>query len=284
MAPDFYMARSDSVLLAIGGGDITASKDILDEIFGYLDKRDDAHMVIMTIATSEAEEAAKKYNGIFRRRSVSHVSRVDVDDREDAFATASVDKISRADAIFFTGGDQNLIPALLGGTPLHHAINERLDAGIMLIGTSAGAAMMSGSMISGGESKTAPRVGAVKIAPGMNFVPNTIIDTHFSERGRHGRLLTAVAHDPQLLGIGLDESTGILIQGKEMRMVGAGSVTLIDGSRMTYSNLAYRREDDPIAMFHTAVHILPAGYSYSFAERLPRAPKSNSAGEQKLAA
>ena len=269
------MARSESIYLAIGGGDISGSKDILDEIFAYLGKRRDPRIVIMTVATNIRGRASDKYNSIFRRDGVSHVGIVDIWERKDAFNKASLKKIEQADAIFFTGGDQKNITGLMGGSPMDEAMRERIEAGVMIAGTSAGAAMMSGSMIVGGDSADTPCVGCVELAPGMGLIGSTIIDTHFSQRGRHGRLLTAVAHHPHLVGIGLDENTAIRVTGSEFKVLGEGSVTVIDASKTRYSDLALKQEDEPIAMFDVCMHLLPREHSYDLANRQPTPTPNN---------
>lgn len=272
------MARSETIFLAIGGGDISEAPDILDEIFGYMQKRGgDARMVVMTVATNEEEEAKKRYEAMFRRRGVRHVEMVNISERTDAFNETSVKKVANADALFFTGGDQQYVTALMGGSPVDLAMKEKINEGILLAGTSAGAAMMSGSMVVGGEGGTAPRVGGVELAPGMNLIPDTIIDTHFSQRARHGRLLTAIAHDPQLLGLGIDERTAIRLQGKDFRVLGNGSVTVMDGRKVTHTDLVDKREERPVGILNVALHVLPADYSFDIQARIPKAPSARAA-------
>jgi cyanophycinase len=266
------MARSETIFLAIGGGNIAAAEDILDEIFGYLGKVNDPRMVVMTVATGQEQEAIEKYDALFRRRGVRHVETVNISERAEAFDSASVKKIERANAIFFTGGDQQKVTALMGGSPVDLAMKRRIQDGILLVGTSAGAAMMSMAMITGGEGSEAPRVGGVELAPGMNLITDTIIDTHFSQRGRHGRLLTAIAHDPQLLGLGIDEKTAMMLQGKKFRVIGLGSVTTVDGRKVSHTDLVERRKGDPVGILNVCVHVLPAGYSFDVVSREPQPP------------
>jgi cyanophycinase len=197
---------------------------------------------------------------------------VNISTRADSFNKASLNKIGRADLIYFTGGDQLNVTSLFGGSPLHNLLEERIRNGVAIGGTSAGAAMMSGSMIITGRSDTGPKKGCVDIAPGLDLISDTIIDTHFSERGRYGRLLTAVAHHPQILGIGLDERTGIVVKGTQFRVVGEGSVIVVDGGNMTHDDLVYQRELNPIAMFDIRLHALASGYTFDMGTREPRAP------------
>lgn len=266
------MGKSDSTLIAIGGGEFSETSDILEEFLGLLKNKSDARIVVMTIATNQPEDAARKYNSLFRARGIKHVNTVDVDERDDAFKESALKKIRDADALFFTGGDQLNVTSLLGGTPLHNVIHERYTEGFVIAGTSAGAMMMSNSMITEGRNDVAPRVSAIKIAPGMDLIGETIIDTHFSQRGRHGRLLTAIAHYPQDLGIGIDEKTAICVTGNEFKVLGDGVVTVMDGNQMHHSNLAYRHDNEPLGLFGVCTHILPAGYKYDLKKREPISP------------
>ena len=249
------------------------STEVLEQVTKYFSGRPSARLVVMTVATADSEGAANKYNALFRGLGIKHVDVVDVSQREDAFAEASIKKIDSADAIFFTGGDQLNITSLMGGSPLHNRLYERLQEGILIVGTSAGAAMMSTSMIISGKSDAPPKVGGVEIAPGMDLVRDSIIDSHFSQRGRHGRLLTAIAHYPQALGIGIDERTAIMMQNGEFKVIGEGTVTVMDGSRMRHTDLPYRKDDETVGMFGVTVHVLPSGYSFNVKERRPEAPK-----------
>ena len=266
------MSKSDSTLIAIGGGEFSETSDILEEFLGLLKNKSDARIVVMTVATDEPEASAQKYNSLFRGQGIKHVNIVDVAQRDDTFNNSVLKKIRDADALFFTGGDQLNVTSLLGGSPLHDLIHERYREGFIIAGTSAGAMMMSNSMITEGRNDIAPRVGCLKIAPGMDLIGETIIDTHFSQRGRHGRLLTALAHYPQDLGIGIDEKTAICVEGDEFKVLGEGVVTVMDGSQMRHSNLAYRRNSEPLGLFGVCTHILPAGYKYNLKKREPISP------------
>jgi cyanophycinase len=267
------MAKGSSKLIAVGGGEMREATEVLEQLKRYLSGKSDPRVTVMTVATSDAKGAASKYNSLFRSLGIKHVDVADVSQREDAFAEASLKKIDSADAIFFTGGDQLNITSLMGGTPLHNRIYERLQEGVLIIGTSAGAAMMSSSMIVSGKSDSPPAVGGVEIAPGMDMIPETIIDSHFSQRGRHGRLLTAIAHYPQVLGIGIDERTAIMTQNGKFTVIGEGTVTVMDGSHMRHTDLPYRKDAEALGMFGVQVHVLPSGYSFDVKARTPIAPE-----------
>jgi cyanophycinase len=267
------MSKGKSKLIAVGGGEMSESVEVLDQIIRHMHGKPDARMAVMTIATSDSEGAADKYNALFRSIGIKHVDIVNVSQREDAFAGSSLKKISAAEGIFFTGGDQLNITSLMGGSPLHNSLYNRLQEGVMIVGTSAGAAMMSSSMIISGKSDSPPRVGGVEIAPGMDLVKDSIIDSHFSQRGRHGRLLTAIAHYPQALGIGIDERTAIMMQNGEFKVIGEGTVTVMDGSQMRHTDLPYRKDDETVGMFGVTVHVLPSAYRFNIKERKPEAPE-----------
>ena len=264
------MARSDSIFIAIGGGD--SHPDILETFFDALKSKSEASVVVMTVASSEVKGMTADYNGMFRKRNVKHVSMIDIFSREDAHDPASLKKIENADAIYFTGGDQLNITSLFGGSPLDNLLHEKVRTGAVIAGTSAGAAMMASSMIKNGDGDRSPWVGAVETSSGLDLIENTVIDTHFAERGRYGRLLTALAHHPHILCIGLDESTAIVVKGKKFKVVGKGSVTVMCGAWMSHVDLVYRAEGEPISIFDIRVHILAPGYSYDMKTRAPKAP------------
>jgi cyanophycinase len=267
------MSKSHTVLLAIGGGEFAEATDVLNEFLELLKDKPDPQVTVMTVATDEPESAAAKYNNLFRRCGIKHVSVIDVSIRDDAFNERALSTIEKTDALFFTGGDQLNVTSLMGGSPLHNLIHDRVKDGEFIIaGTSAGAAMMSNSMIISGRSDSPPQVGGIEIAPGMDFFKGTIIDTHFTQRGRHGRLLTAIAHYPQDLGIGIDERTAILINNGEFRVLGEGVVTIMDGSRMKHNDLPYRKDNETLGLFGVEIHVLPKGYKYDLKKREPISP------------
>src|SRR5438045_2002934 len=194
-------------LLAIGGhedkeGDCTILREFVRRSRG-----ENARILLMTLASGTVGETVAEYRKVFRRLGVDSVSVFDVRTREDTKSPKGMEAIENATGIFFTGGNQLDITALLGGTEMARLIKKRFERGVVIAGTSAGASMMSNSMLLSGNSEDSPRFGSVEIGPGMDFIIGTMIDTHFSQRGRYGRLITAVAHYPQDIGIGIDEDT-----------------------------------------------------------------------------
>jgi cyanophycinase len=271
-------------LFAIGGGELAAVEEIIEEFINCAGGKQKARIVVMTAATDNPKAAAAKYRRIFRNHGVKDIKAIDINQREDAFRKSALEKTRQATGIFFTGGDQLHITSLMGGTPLHEILREKYESGTVIAGTSAGAAMMSNSMVISGHSDEAPRFGAVELASGLNLLPETIIDTHFSQRGRHGRMIAAVAHYPQHIAIGLDEQTGILVQDGKFRVIGAGVVTVIDGTVVQHSNLAYRADDEPLSIFDLKIHVLPRGYEYDLTHQRPIVPKEIPAPPEKTSA
>jgi len=267
------MGKSDTTLIAIGGGEIADAPQILDEFYAILKKHSDPRVVVMTVATNEPEAAADKYRSLFKGE-VKHVDVVDVSSRDDGFNEKSLEKVRDADALFFTGGDQLNVTSLMGGSPLDILIDERMGDGLMIAGTSAGAAMMSTTMITSGGSGNPPMVGGVDFAPGMNLIDGTVVDTHFSQRARHGRLLTAMAHYPEAIGLGIDERTAMVVRRGQFKVIGEGVVTVVDGSQMRHCDLPYREKGQAIGMFNANIHVLPAGYHYDLRKRQPIAPST----------
>jgi cyanophycin synthetase len=256
-------------LFVIGGrvdreGDRTILREFVREAGGA-----QARIVVMTVATDQPRELGDDYRKTFEELRVGEIRVIDVSRRKDAFNPDSLSAIEGATAVFFTGGDQLHVTSLIGGTPMQEVLYRRHRQGFVLGGTSAGAAMMSNTMIIRGDSNSNPRFGGIDIAPGMDFVPNTIIDTHFSQRGRLGRLLTAVAHYPQDLGLGVDENTALVVTGSQFEVIGENSVTVADGGGMTYTTLPDIEQNESLSLHGVKVHVLAAGQRFDLLKRAP---------------
>lgn len=256
-------------LFAVGGAEEKEGVCTVLKEFVRLAKGPKARLVVMTVATDEPDKSGREYVGAFKGLGVDEVSWVDVSDRAEAADERALEAIRKATGLYFTGGDQLHVTSLLGGTEMQQLIHRRYERGLIVGGTSAGAAMMSNSMIIGGRSDDSPRMEGVELAPGMDLIVGAIIDTHFSQRGRHGRLLTAVAHYPQDLGVGIDEDTAAVINGTELAVVGGGSVTVIDGGGMTFTTLPYVEKGDGLTLHDVRVHVLSAGAKFDLANRRP---------------
>ncbi|CBN54703.1 MULTISPECIES: cyanophycinase [Kamptonema] len=228
-----------------------------------------ARLAIMTAATSLPGEVGDNYIRIFERLGAEDVRVVDTQRREDANNPDALEVIQQATGVFFTGGDQSRITSCLKDTELDAAIHQRYSEGIIIGGTSAGAAMMPDIMIIEGESETNPRVDVVAMGPGMGFLPGVVIDQHFAQRGRLGRLVSALAQQPAVLGFGIDENTAIAVNGDEFEVIGEGAITVIDESEKTHDNLDGLLKDEALAVCGARLHILPNGYRFNLKTRKP---------------
>jgi cyanophycinase len=228
-----------------------------------------AHIVIMTAATSLPGEVGDNYIRVFERLGAEDVRVVDTQTLEDANNPEYLEAIEQATGIFFTGGDQARIISCLKDTQLDAAMHKRYSEGIIIGGTSAGAAMMPDMMIIEGDSETNPRVDVVAMGPGMGFLPGVVIDQHFAQRGRLGRLVTALLLQPAVLGFGIDENTAILVSGDELEVIGENAVTVIDESEKLHDNIDGRLKDEGLAICGAKLHILPHGYRFNLKTRQP---------------
>jgi cyanophycinase len=263
------LIRTEGRLIAIGGAEDRENECAILKEFLRLAKGPKARIVVMTVATDQVEELGGDYTSAFKRLGVDEVQVVDVSKREDAQSEAKTKAVEEATGIFFTGGDQLHITALLGGSRLHQELFQRFQKGVVVAGTSAGASMMGNSMILSGDRDEPPRFGRVEIGPGMDFMIGAIIDTHFSQRGRIGRLLTAVAHFPQDLGIGIDENTALVITDHHFDVIGDGTVTVIDAGAISYTNLPDIKEGESLALFDVRIHVIPSGHKFDLDARRP---------------
>lgn len=257
-------------LIIIGGAeDKKGEKNILKEVCSKIDKEKD-ELVVATLATELPKEVGAEYRSIFERLGVRNINILDIQQREDACELHNIEIIEKASLVFFTGGDQLRITSLLGGTPLYKVIHDRHKDGCVFVGTSAGASVMSDTMIITGTDEEAPKKCTLKMAPGLGLLKNVVIDQHFSQRGRTGRILVAVAENPESLGIGIDEDTAIMINSKgEFQVIGSGAVYVFDGSKISYTNVSEEAPDEILSMFDVKLHVLKSGDKYDFNTRQP---------------
>jgi cyanophycinase len=260
--------------MAIGGSEDKAGDCHILREFIRLSRGPRASIVVLTIATHMPREVGAEYKATFKRLGVDDLQVIDVLTRADTEDEKALHALERATGIFFTGGNQLHITSFLGGSRMHNLLMTKAGKGTLIAGTSAGAAMMGDSMILDSEPETNPRFGAVEIGPAMDFLLGAIIDVHFSQRGRMGRLITAVAHFPRDLGIGLDEDTAIVVRDHQIEVIGSGAVTLIDAGGITYTNLPNLQRGDNISLYNMRVHVLSEGHRFDLATRAPIPPES----------
>ena len=232
-----------------------------------------SHIEVIATATPKATDAIDSGNAYieaFEELGCSSVRFMRIDEEHPADTEDHLQRIRKADVIFFTGGDQVRLADFLNGTELLNIMRHRYRTeGVIISGTSAGAAIMSDRMIYNGYGHYSLIKGEMKTTEGCSFIKHVYIDTHFAERGRFGRLAHAVAHDPEYVGIGLSEETGIIIkEGDQVEVFGTGVVTIIDASEICFSNTRDVKENEPIAVENLKMHLLVHGYRYCLREHL----------------
>lgn len=261
-------------LLVIGGAEDKYNERRILKKFLELAGGPAAEVLIVPVASDFPEFAADVYTQAFRNLGVAQPRVLRATSRQDVVG-ANVDKLlDGVTGVFMTGGDQMRLVSLLGGTKLAERLRLMVrDSNMVLAGTSAGAAGMSTSMIVRGEPSSHPHKDAVRLSPGLGFLKNIIIDQHFTERGRISRLITAVSYNPYNLGIGIDENTAIILDGKgKLEVFGQGSATIIDGSRITFNEIAEVADNESFSICGIQFHVLRDGLVYNYIERHPMQP------------
>lgn len=263
------MAESPGPLVIIGGHeDKEGDRVILKEVARHLNG---GKLVIATVASHEPEGYFESYQKAFGAIGVTDLCELYVEDRSESLTGPTLDILEGAAGVFFSGGDQLRISSQIGDTPLERRIRALHEAGGLIAGTSAGASVMSETMLVKGASSESYRIGDLHMAPGLGLVPNVIIDQHFAERGRYGRLLGAVAHNPRILGIGIDEDTAIVVTGREFKVIGSGAAYVVDGEGATHSNIAEAKSERALSMFDVRMHVLSSGDRFDLEKRAAHA-------------
>ena len=266
-------ARAKGTLIIIGGNENKdGHKPILEEVARRVGR---GKLLIATFASEEPEQQWEEYRGAFRSLGVKRIAWLDARSRDEMLSAPPLEKVSGATAVFFCGGDQLKITSRFGGTELCDRIRTMYAEGGTIAGTSSGAAVMSETMMiasNGDESRTG--LGSLRMAPGLGFVPGMIVDQHFAERGRIGRLVAAVSQNPRMLGIGIDEDTAICLAGqRRFTVLGSGAVYVIDGGKLSYTDVA---EDagESASMYGLTVHVLTTFDTFDLETRLPETAPS----------
>jgi len=239
-------------------------RGILKRITDESSKKVASRFEIITTASLIPEKVGEEYIKAFAQLDVHDVGVLNIISREQANSVENCERIQAADVLVFTGGDQLRLSSIFGGTTIHQIMLEKYqNEDIVIAGTSAGAAASSKNMIYQGSSKDALLKGEVKITGGLGFIDGVIVDTHFVQRGRIGRLLYAAASSPGILGIGLGEDTGLYISnGNMMQAIGSGMVILVDGRLMTDTNLTDVAMGQPVSIKNMVVHVMCEGDLY----------------------
>jgi len=220
--------------------------------------------IVVIPTASRMHETGPRYEQVFRDIGAARVTVMDFDTRRDCQETGRLRRLEEASGIFFTGGNQLRLTTLLGGTPVARVIRARNAHGVTVGGTSAGASILSEHMIASGDEGSAVVAGSVRLAPGLGLTNRFIIDQHFRQRDRLGRLLTALAYNPFAVGIGLDEDTAAFIGPDDtVEIEGSGGVTIVDGSELSYSSIDQVADGQAVCMLGLRLHVLVAGATYN---------------------
>jgi len=254
-------------LIIIGGHeDKEGDRVILKEVAERLGQ---GRLVIATVASHEPEGYFDAYKEAFGALGVTDLVEIYVNEREETRSAEARAMLADAEGLYFTGGDQLRISSQIGDTPIEDMVRAIHRRGGVIAGTSAGASVMSDTMLVRGSSAESHRIGDLNMAPGLGLIEDVIIDQHFAERGRIGRLLGAVAQNPRVLGIGIDENTAIVVENDRFKVIGAGAVYVVDGTDVTHSNIAEARRDEPLSMFGVRLHVVAGGDSFDLKKRTP---------------
>jgi cyanophycinase len=258
-------------IIPIGGAENKENDRHILERFVRVSGGADADIVVIPTA-SRAHETGARYEQVFNEIGARRVTVMDFDTRRDCQEQGRLRRLEEASGIFFTGGNQLRLTTLLGGTPVAKLIRTANARGVTVGGTSAGASILSEHMIAAGDEGSALVAGSVRLAPGLGLTNRFIIDQHFRQRDRLGRLLTALAYNPFAVGIGLDEDTAAFIGADEtVEVEGSGGVTIVDGADVSYSSIDSVEEGQPVCMLGLRVHVLVAGATFNLHTRVATA-------------
>ena len=270
--------RRSGTLIIIGGhedrhprGDRTILREVASRVRN-------GKLVLATVASHQPEGYFEEYQKAFADLDAGELVELYVEDRGEASDREKLAVLDDAAGIFFSGGDQLRITSQIGDTGIEAKVKALYDRGGVIAGTSAGASVMSDTMLVKGTSKETHRIGDLRMAPGLGLIRDVIVDQHFAERGRFGRLLGAVAQNPRVLGMGVDEDTAAIVENGRIRVIGDGAIYVVDGSNVSYSNVAEAKSEDTLSMHDVKVHVLSAGDGFDLAKRLPIPPERQDRG------
>jgi len=254
-------------IVPIGGAeDKEGDRAILKRFVSICGGRSARIAVIPT--ASHVRETGPDYERLFRRLEVRSAPVLDIRRRSDCERREYLETLERADGVFLTGGHQLRLSTGFGGTPIAETILRRNRRGVHVAGTSAGASYMSTHMIAFGDDGPTPAAGQVTLAPGLGLTPRLIVDQHFRQRDRIGRLIAALSYNPELIGIGLDEDTAAFIDPDEkIEVVGSGGMTVVDPGGVDYSSMDAVDPGEPVSVIGMRLHVLVGGGTYDLVTR-----------------
>jgi len=258
---------SDGTVIVIGGAEDKFRDRVILNRFVSLAGGTEATIAVISTASSLGTEAGERYRQIFGELGVQRVQPLHALTRAQSNDATSARTVSDATGIFLTGGNQLRLSSTIGGTRLAEAVMERFRHGAVVAGTSAGASAMSTHMIAFGASGATPKQRMATIAAGLGVLPGVIVDQHFQQRNRLGRLLSLIAQNPSLLGLGIDEDTaGVVGPDGVMEVIGRGSVTVVDGAAAE-TNAWEVRGHKPVMISGVVLHSLPSGFRFDLRRR-----------------
>lgn len=255
-------------IIPIGGAEEKENSPQILRRFVELAGGRNADIVVIPTA-SQLASTGPRYERIFSELGAERATALDFDTRRDCEEPNRIERLRQASGVFFTGGNQLRLTTLLGGTPIAKAVRLMNAAGVPVAGTSAGAAFISEHMIAFGDEGSTPVAGSVRLAPGLGLTNRFIIDQHFRQRDRLGRLLTALAFNPFAVGIGLDEDTAAFIApDNTVHVEGSGGITVVDAAEVQFSSMDSVDEGEPVCLLGVKLHILTRGATFNLHTRL----------------
>ena len=268
-------------IVPIGGAEAKVRDRAILTRFVDLCGGEDARIAVIPTA-SQLEETGSRYEALFDDIGVAYVRDFPFRSRADCESEEWLDDLSKSTGVFLTGGNQLRLSTMLGGTRVGHMLRDLSANGAHIAGTSAGAAFLSEHMIAFGAEGPSPRANMVTLAPGLGLTNRLIVDQHFRERDRIGRLMTAVGYNPFALGLGLDEDTAAFIGPDDVfEVAGSGSVTILDPSELEYSSMDSAYQSEPVCIVGLKLHVLTDGWRFDISTReaLQPVPEEKEADE-----
>jgi cyanophycinase len=254
-------------IIPIGGAEDKENSPLILQRFVQLAGGASADIVVIPTA-SQLRKTGPRYESLFAELGAERVTALDFDTRRDAEEPSRLARLQQATGVFFTGGNQLRLSTLIGGTPVAKVVRALNAAGVPVAGTSAGAAFISEHMIAFGDEGSTPIAGSVRLAPGLGLTNRFIIDQHFRQRDRLGRLLTALAYNPFAVGIGRDEDTAAFIApDNTVHVQGSGGITVVDAAEVQFSSMDSIGEGRPVCLLGMKLHILTQGATFNLHTR-----------------
>jgi len=270
---------SRGYIIPIGGAEDKVGPEAILKRFVQISGGRDAHIAVIPTA-SELRSTGRRYEELFKSLRASRVSVLHFESRKQCEDPEELALLEKSTGIFLTGGSQLRLGTMLGGTSAARSIRLLNERGVHVAGTSAGAAFLSEHMIAYGEEGPTPHAGMVTMAPGLGLTNRIVVDQHFRQRDRLGRLLAALAFNPFAVGVGLDEDTAAFLAPDEtLEVVGSGAMTIVDPSGIEYSSMDAAKQGEPVSLLGVKLHIIVRGGAYNLETRVASAAGAPTEGD-----